>query len=1226
MKAGLVGPIGLAKFDAGHAGPVLHRFAGTDQGRACGDETLQAWQKGGERVIFGGVQFPKQLTDAMDGRQVVVFAGAGVSMGEPANLGSFWELACDIAKSTGESPKLLGTNSDGKEFWEPLDQFLGRLPLEKETLNARAARSLKTGTAHTALHASIVRLFGKPEQVRIVTTNFDLLFETACEANWAEPPKIYTAPALPLGSSFTGIVHVHGAVDDLDSIVLTDSDFGRAYLTEGWARRFLVDLFESYTVLFVGYSHDDTVLQYLARALPDKANNKRFALVGHDESPEKWALLGIVPLTYTKPDKEDYSNLYAAADGLADYANRRPSQWQKLIGEIARSLPGEMDVADAATLRHALNDVSKVRFFCDKATAVEWIEWLDNEKAFDDLFCMDWPASDSPAKLFGDWLKERHVEKQTDHLFQLLAKHHLKLGVWFWWGLAHKVSLSDKVENFDRWLDVLLQTKPAAIDVHVLQFLAEKANANDMFDQVLRLFEIMGTTQLAIREPIRHRDPSESYQVRSELDIPSPEWNLNEVWEKNLQPQIGSKYRDILATCTRLLLNRNALARTWNNASDDYDWDSYGRSAIADHEQDKYPDAIDVIIKVARTAIESMAEDIPEQTKAWISNQHYSPSHLLRRLSIHAIGFLHAHDSDQKVQLLLNKGLYKEHYLQESITLLEGNYAALSPAIKEQVVEAILGYQSSSEENPDYYSASEHFQWLRALQKVDAGCPVVGKALEEITAKYSGITERPYPGLKSWTESSRSRSESPRSVEDLLRLDTPEWFEELTNFEGDDGFRGPTRSGLQRTISDASKKEPDWGFKLAGYLKGSGDWDSDFWEPLLGGLRVWPEFVEAADPLLSLIEQEELLKRYPMYIADILYHAVQNNGVSYAFEILERTNSIAQNLWNHLEPAEFEKDQHDWLTEALNTPEGLLAEYWVHALDAYSRFNARELVAPYRDELTKLCDKSEAKSRCAIPPITRQIAFLTAIDKEWSKQNLYPLFMDEIDEIAALAWHGFLSLRAPADFVFTTLQNSFAAALPRLDSILSDRKEGFIEFYAAAALWNLEDPSSDWIPALLNSISEAERAVFAEQLSELLKGLEEDDLTKTWGNWLRNYWQGRIEGAPSALTPEESLKMLNWLPTLGEQFSEGVGLAVQMPNPHLRDCFFLRSIFSKGLAKAQPNAVAQLLTYLLECTHEAWTFHDLDKFLTGLSVQDLHPQIKDGLNETLIKLGLNPIY
>jgi hypothetical protein len=40
-----------------------------------------------------------------------------------------------------------------------------------------------------------------------------------------------------------------------DRMVLTDSDFGSAYLTEGWATRFLQRLFTHNVVMFIGYSH-----------------------------------------------------------------------------------------------------------------------------------------------------------------------------------------------------------------------------------------------------------------------------------------------------------------------------------------------------------------------------------------------------------------------------------------------------------------------------------------------------------------------------------------------------------------------------------------------------------------------------------------------------------------------------------------------------------------------------------------------------------------------------------------------------------------------------------------------------------------------------------------------------------------------------------------------------------------------------------------------------------
>ena len=64
------------------------------------------------------------------------------------------------------------------------------------------------------------------------------------------------------------------------------------YLTEGWARRFLVDLFRSFTVLFVGYNHNDTVMTYLARALPPGDEHLRFVLTD-DADLGRWQLLGI---------------------------------------------------------------------------------------------------------------------------------------------------------------------------------------------------------------------------------------------------------------------------------------------------------------------------------------------------------------------------------------------------------------------------------------------------------------------------------------------------------------------------------------------------------------------------------------------------------------------------------------------------------------------------------------------------------------------------------------------------------------------------------------------------------------------------------------------------------------------------------------------------------------------------------------------------------------------
>ena len=151
---------------------------------------------------------------------------------------------------------------------------------------------------------------------------------------------MFRAPALPLGHQFNGIVHVHGAVSHSDGMVITDTDFGRAYLTEGWARRFLVDLFPSFTVLFVGYSHDDTIMNYLARALPVGEADQRFVLISEtDNDADRWRLLGIEPISYPQADENDYSALYEGVRRMAEHIRRNVLDWQREITEIAEKPP-----------------------------------------------------------------------------------------------------------------------------------------------------------------------------------------------------------------------------------------------------------------------------------------------------------------------------------------------------------------------------------------------------------------------------------------------------------------------------------------------------------------------------------------------------------------------------------------------------------------------------------------------------------------------------------------------------------------------------------------------------------------------------------------------------------------------------------------------------------------------------------------------------------------------
>jgi hypothetical protein len=171
----------------------------------------------------------------------------------------------------------------------------------------------------------------------LVTTNFDQHFTTAATGLFGPGAvDVYRGPALPLGSKFRGIVHLHGDVNRPQEVVLTDADFGAAYLADAWASRFLVDLFRTFTVLFVGYSHDDVVMTYLARALEQRA--ARFALTA--ESHPKWGIRGIQEIVCPRgPAGELYQCLYEGIEILATRSQRGALEWKQRAGELASQAP-----------------------------------------------------------------------------------------------------------------------------------------------------------------------------------------------------------------------------------------------------------------------------------------------------------------------------------------------------------------------------------------------------------------------------------------------------------------------------------------------------------------------------------------------------------------------------------------------------------------------------------------------------------------------------------------------------------------------------------------------------------------------------------------------------------------------------------------------------------------------------------------------------------------------
>src|SRR5438477_8361587 len=118
-------------------------------------------------MFFDPLDIPDELLEAQEQGKLVIFAGAGVSMGEPSDLPSFKGLASRIAGSHPLSAEI-------DKYDARLDRFLGELFRQGVDVQG-LCRSIIGNPASkpTELHRSSIDLFIKPEHVRVVTTNFD---------------------------------------------------------------------------------------------------------------------------------------------------------------------------------------------------------------------------------------------------------------------------------------------------------------------------------------------------------------------------------------------------------------------------------------------------------------------------------------------------------------------------------------------------------------------------------------------------------------------------------------------------------------------------------------------------------------------------------------------------------------------------------------------------------------------------------------------------------------------------------------------------------------------------------------------------------------------------------------------------------------------------------------------------------------------------------------------
>ena len=1165
------------------------------------------------------IDFPDSIITALRNSELVVFAGTGVSM--PAGLPDFKGLVKKIEEETGE-------NRQGKETE---DQFLGRINRErkKEILVQEKASEILTenNPEPTELHHNLLRLYRTADKVRIVTTNFDLLFkQAACEVFEGSPPEIFSAPALPSGERFHGIVHIHGDTGNPSEMVLTDADFGRSYLTEGSARRFLIDLFQKHTVLFVGYSHNDTIMNYLARALP-VSNVKRFALTKPNNS-KHWQSLGIKPIKYSSPKA-----LKKGIKGLANIVSRSILDWKREITEIAKRPPPsslEKETKDIIEYGFKHKDKEKIRFFTVAARLPEWIDWLNKHNYFNGLFSIAQLKTEDI--ILANWLAEHFTWQHADDLFELISKHNFHLNPDFWEKLGYAIveNKQDSLtkEILSRWVILLIKTIPNDIQQYrisaVLTEIGKCCIKHETFDSLIDVFYAMTKSRLQV-EPYSF-PPDQEYSSTKKFEVAvSPvgeHRDLQQLWEKGIKLCLENIVQPLLQRMVQNLEKQHSILNSWKQANPNDHIRNFYRPTIEEpHKQNWHPRANDVLINIARDCLEWLILNKTETTLQWCDQSIESEVPLLRRLAIHTISECKKLTANKKIDWLLDHvDLYDKPAHHEIFRAVKIAYAKASTGHRKNIIKAILDFSwpNREESNHEEKTAYEHFNWLARLQDGNS-CELLQKALNDIKKRYPNLLSR---------LSTRSYDDlpSPLTAEELLDKSIDELpLKLLSRIEN----AMPTEKILAE-VKKAAEKDFEWGNNLAKALANKKKWDVNVWDALM---QAWQEVQLDEDkyrPVIQWLGKTELHPHHTPVIAQTLRSLVevQNESKPFMLTLLPEMNKLAKTLWHNLEHSKLPKESHDWLREALNHPAGVLTEFWLFSLSLYREQQdppPKTLNNEYRTILSTIIRESSPVGILGRSTLTSQFNFLLDIDEKWTKDNLLPLFIkDEDTENFQAAWDGFLFRGYLNPAVAKLLEEAFLRAIQKIDENLThNNKEKFIEYYTAMLGYFVENPMDKWIPEIFNCKDKKTQLSFAKNIGFHLRNLDEGQQQEWWKRWLKKYWERRLDKMYAILEAEEIEIMLEWwLPYLNSVFPEAVELAIQMPLAS-EQRFTLHKSKLDELSENHPEPLAKLLIYLGKWENTTLgTWHTAKKPINKLLESNIPSPLKKELKELIVKFDL----
>lgn len=1149
------------------------------------------------------VDVPTELVAAARSGELVVFVGAGASRSEPSGLPDFRSLIQGIGSLVDSPP------SDDDERHP--DTYLGRLgdrgiPVHRLVANAIS----KAGSRPNSLHHAIVRLASVHPSPRIVTTNYDVHLTTAAVAEGLSLP-VYEAPALPVGDDFLGIVHLHGSLDqESRRLVVTDKDFGRAYLLEAWAARFLERMFSTFTVLFIGYSHGDVVMQYLARSLGP--SGKRFVCTSDGDDPA-WRRYGLIPVPYAVVD-DNHDSLQQFVARWAELASMGQTQHRSLIRELVAAGPPAIP-EEVSYLEEVLEHPERIRYFVETARGPHWLAWVTERPGFLALFDRDRAATD-PSRTLMSWVAEFGMLDQTTSSPALKAMGGRPWPPHTRQAVVHRLLAADRQmdSQLSPWLLLAIQNAPGSRD-DLLDMLLASGTWGRHISLAITLFE--DRTRPLLRPAVSFVDGE---TARFEVHLPGDEHWLTEAWASVFLPALGEHLHAITASVDQQIVR---LYRALHSLGSGFDPFSFHRSAIEPHEQDSFREPVDVLIDAARDCVEHALDRDVQLADRCIDSWVTRDEALFRRIAVHAYRMRSDRTADEKLRWLDAQNLLWDLPLQHEVYLLLKD--ALSTANDEMVQRfldaAAAGPPAAGADDVSPYRSYNLLAWL-ARSAPDR--PGVSQAFQDAQAAHPDFAVREHPDLNRHMTSGFIENTPPYSADELharIADDPTAAIMALRSYESESfPFTGPTWTGALRSLQSCVSAHPLDGLRVADVLQPD---DGDLRNAIIHGWAAADLDDEALIDVLTAIDSWDLDE-----IRDASAKMLSNGGNQTSptpWHQHARARDIARKLWPTQPSPIAASEDGDLLAEAINHPAGDLAQFWTRAVQ-WDWTQAGDAWHGLTDELSSELDRmilaGDRNGLLAGTFLASQLHFYFAADRDWASSRLLPLFDWGGDANRARgAWQGFLAWGRPNDGLLAAgLLNAYVETCRHVHSLESGLKHQLSTQLASIALGAGGNPLV-WLPRFVLAAPETVRVSWADQVGRFLEALDPEEAGRQWERWIGAYWSNRAESIPLPLTSAEGSAMARWLIGLATVRHQAVELLVRTPAGLPQHGGFLHHIHDLDVASDAANWATALTHLLRGTTAPHWGLgHYMQDIVEQLRSADPAPDLSQLINEAL-RLG-----